>query len=49
MIKYLFNDKIQISTNKNFICSFENNLQKKYGDFELYDNVLNLGYLSICW
>lgn len=48
MIKYLFNGKVQIFTHKYFNVGFETNLQEKYGE-SVYNNVLRLGCLYICW
>lgn len=50
MIKYLFDGKVQIFTHKFFNVGFETNLQEKYGkDTGIYNSVLRLGYLYICW
>lgn len=49
MVKYLFNGKIQIFTNKTFFLGIELNGKEKYGDLSMYDTTLGLGYLYICW
>ena len=49
MVKYLFNGKVQIFTNKQLFFYHKTNLQKLYNDTELYNNILSIGYLSICW
>lgn len=49
MVKYLFNGKIQVFTNQKLFFHYKTNLQKLYGDLEIYNNILSVGYLSICW
>lgn len=47
MVKYLFNEKVQIFTHKNFVLECITNFSE--GDPDFYDNALTLGYITICW
>jgi hypothetical protein len=43
MIKYMFNNKVQICTNKKIEFWIETNCRQKYGDNELYNNGISIG------
>jgi len=48
MIKYLFNDKVQIAYNVGHLWwGIDYNCQQKYGDPSLFNTVIGLGKLVI--
>ena len=49
MLRYLFNGRVQIFNNENFTIHYYTNMQKQYGDDSVYNNILQLGYISFCW
>ena len=49
MMKYLFNGKIQIFTDKFFSLGYHGNLKEEFGEEDVYDNEFGLGYFHICW
>ncbi len=51
MVKYLFNGKAQIFTNGkgHFHFYLETNCKNKYGQDDIFDNALGLGFITLCW
>jgi len=49
MVKYLFNGKMQIFTHSDFFFGYYTNLQKYYGDNEMFNSCVALGLITICW
>ena len=48
MVKYLFNEKIQIITTKNFHIHLYRNNKKEYGE-DVFDTILYFGWFIFCW